>query len=389
MRFSSFGARLAAVLAATAAVVGVDWLLRSPDAAPAQAVWPVATGAVQTRQLERVAGGNIPMPPGTKAAHASTLIAMPSTSKAMVTAFWFSGERESGPQVQIAASQFDRATQSWSTARFVVNRHVLGKQLGFGVRRLGNPVVWRDAHQRLHLFVVATGWGGWAASRVVQLSQAGSSDDLQKLEFEPVRVLPLSWLWNTSHLVRNAPLDLADGGMVLPVHFELGIKYPLALRFDSAGNFLGMVRISARNHALQPTLLAATGQRWVTLMRDERSDGQIIAAESQDAGASWRDLPDLPLLNPDASVAGLALTPTEMLLAHNTSPGSRAELSLSASNDGLAWAGTRVLAQGGPEEEFSYPAMLWADDGLWVSYTVDRHHIDWQRFAVRKSGVKP
>jgi predicted neuraminidase len=78
-----------------------------------------------------------------------------------------------------------------------------------------------------------------------------------------------------------------------------------------------------------------------------------------------------------------------MLLAHNTSPGSRAALSLSASNDGLAWDGTRVLAQGGPEEEFSYPAMLWADGVLWVSYTVDRHHIDWQRFAVRKGGEKP
>ena len=115
------------------------------------------------------------MPASAAAAHASALLTMPAHSPVALMAFWFSGERESGPQVQIAASALDRASGTWSTPRFVVNRHVLTQQLGAGVRRLGNPVAWLDAQQRIHLFVVGTGWGGWGASRIVHLQQTDAN----------------------------------------------------------------------------------------------------------------------------------------------------------------------------------------------------------------------
>jgi len=249
------------------------------------------------------------MPAGMAAAHASTLLPLPASHAAALMVFWFSGDRESGPNVQIAASQYDRATRQWSAARFVVNRFAMGGQLGYGVRRLGNPVAWMDGHGRIHLFVVATGGGGWAASRVLHLRQSSAANSLQELAFEPVRALPLSWLWNTSFLVRNAPLALADGGMVLPVHFELGIKYPTALRFDSEGNFKGMVRVSQRPYMLQPALVMQSPTQWLAVMRDERPKGKIGVAHTVDGGQHWNDLPDLALDNPDAAVAGLGLGP--------------------------------------------------------------------------------
>ena len=82
-----------------------------------------------------VARGTIPMPLGVPAAHASVLVAMPAGDSAALTAFWFAGDRESAPNVQIAASRFDRALQTWSPAQMVVNRHAMGAQLGFGVTR--------------------------------------------------------------------------------------------------------------------------------------------------------------------------------------------------------------------------------------------------------------
>ena len=112
------------------------------------------------------AQGLLPMPANTPAAHASSLLALPSTHPASMMAFWFAGERESAPDVQIAQSQFDRATQTWTPARFVLNRHVVGTELGFGLRRLGNPVAWLDARGRIHLFVVATVLGGLAAVKL-------------------------------------------------------------------------------------------------------------------------------------------------------------------------------------------------------------------------------
>ena len=374
------------------ALVALVELWQRPGLPPAAvAARPVSQPSAELAQLAVVSKGEIPMPPGMAAAHASSLLPMPASHAAAMTVFWFSGDRESGPNVQIAASQYVRATQQWSPARFVVNRFVMGEQLGYGLRRLGNPVAWTDGKGRINLFVVATGWGGWAASRVLHLRQSSEGDNLVELSFKPVRVLPLSWLWNTSFLVRNAALELADGGMVLPVHFELGIKYPTALRFEADGGYRGMVRMSQRPYLLQPSVVAHSPLHWLAFMRDQRPQGKIGVAQTTDGGQHWTDLPDLALDNPDASVAALGAGPSQMLLAHNSSIESRGKLDLSVSTDGRNWSLVKTLEQGSFDDEFSYPAMAWADGSLWISYTVDRKRIAWQRMAPGTSpaGLKP
>lgn len=363
-------------------LLGVDLWRRVPVPPQPRSVWPVSGLDVHETALVEQARGYIPMPANTPAAHASTLLAMPAEHPSALLAFWFAGSRESAPDVQIAASHFDRATQQWSPARFVVDRYLGRYKLGFALRRLGNPVAWRDGQGRIHLFVVATGLGGWAAGRIMHLQQIDDGKDLSRLEFRPVRVLPLSWLWKTSHLVRAMPLPLADGGMVLPVYFELGYKYPVALRFDAAGEFRGMVRISHRGHLLQPTLLMRSETDWLALMRDNSAEKKIRAAQTLDGGQHWQDLPDLPMPNPDASITGLALQPGLLFLAHNPLPDSRALLDLSVSQDGLQWTQLLTLERGGEKSEYSYPSMAWADNSLWVSYTDQRRAIAWQRFAL-------
>ncbi len=383
--------RLLLALVMAGAIAGLDLWQRPAAIAHANARWPDAGSPLAPNELQVQSQGEIPMPVGMAAAHASTLLSMPPGDAASLSVFWFSGDRESGPNVQIAASQFDRATGQWLPAQFVVNRFVMGAQLGHGLRRLGNPVAWLDASGRVNLFVVATGWGGWAASRILHLRQSSVGRGLAELSFEPVRVLPLSWLWNTSFLVRNAPMPLADGGMVLPVHFELGIKYPVALRFDEGGNFRGMVRMSQRPYLLQPSLVVQSPNTWVAWMRDERPKGKIGVARTTDGGQHWNDEPDLALDNPDAAVAGLGLAPGQMLLAHNSSIASRGTLDLSRSADGRDWTLIKTLEQGGFDDEYSYPAMAWLDGSLWITYTVDRHRIAWQRLAVPAplAGGKP
>ena len=168
--------------------------------------------------------------------------------------------------------------------------------------------------------------------------------------------------------------------MVVPVPFDVGIKYPVALRFGASGEFNGMVRISSRKHLLQPKLLMVSETHWLAMMRDQRPAGKVAVAQSLDSGQSWTDLPDLALHNPNASVAGLALAPGRMFLAHNASPKSRNVLDLSASSDGSAWGLAQTLAQGAGADEYSYPALTWADNSLWVSYTDQRQRIAWQRF---------
>jgi predicted neuraminidase len=356
--------------------MALDLWWRGAELPAAQAVRPVVAAAASAR-LALKAAGRIPMPANTPAAHASALLAMPADHSAAVQAYWFAGSRESGADVQIAFSQFERATQQWSPATYVVNRHAAAERLGYGLRRIGNPVAWRDGQGRTHLFVVATGLGGWAAGRILHLRQ-----DVAQQPFVPLRTLPLSWLWNTSHLVRAMPLPLADGGMVLPAYFEIGVKYPVALRFDAAGEFRGMTRMSQRRDLLQPTLLARSETEWLALLRDNRADRKLRAVLTHDGGRSWVDLPDPGPANPDASVAGLALRPDLMYLAHNPRAESRAQLVLSQSRDGLEWTVLETLAQASSGSEMSYPSMAWADDSLWVSYTEQRQAIAWQRFIL-------
>ncbi len=381
MFLHSWVGRLICGLVACGALVALDRWPREAPPPPARAAWPTGAQAAPERRLVLMAQGHIPMPANTAAAHASSLLAMPPSHPAALMAFWFAGSREGAADVQIAASQFDRATQRWREARFVVNRHAMGEKLGHGIRRLGNPVAWLDGQGKVHLFVVATGWGGWSAGRILHLRQNDGGQDFERLSFEPARVTPLSWLWNTSFLVRATPLPLADGGMVLPAYFELGIKYAVALRFDARGEFRGMVRISGRRHVLQPTLLMQSESHWLALMRDNRGDGNVAAAQTTNGGLDWADMPDLGIINHDTSVVGLALGPGRMLLAHNSSPNSRSVLDLSRSRDGGAWQLERTLAGGAGVSEYSYPSLTWGDGSVWVSYTDHRRRIAWQRLT--------
>ena len=380
----SFALRILAALLLAGVALGMDAQWRQAVPPAPEAVWPMSDKSQTVGPLQRTGHGTIPMPAGAAKAHSSSLVAMPADSTALLTAFWFAGDRESAPNVQIAASQYDRTTHNWLPARYVVNRIAMGRLLGFGIRRLGNPVGWLDSDHRLHLFVVATGLGGWSAGRILHLRQSGSATGLQNLEFEPVEVLPLSWLWNTSYLVRTAPLPLADGGMVLPVYFEIGLKYPAAVRFDRHGNMLGLVRISRKIYALQPTLVMNSPTDWWAFMRDTRPDGKIIAAQTRDGGQHWSDADDLELVNPDASIAALGLAPNRLLLAHNASSSDRSVLDLSASTDGRHWSLSQTMVQGISADEYSYPAMVWTEGSLWVSYTDHRRWISWQRFEAAR-----
>ncbi len=411
--------KAAVVLLLFAGLVWVEAASRGELPAAPLATPLAAPDFPKNGQWVRKHQGLLPMPPQTPAAHASSLLAMPAGHRCAVQAYWFAGERESAADVQIASACFERSSQQWSAARFVVNRHQMGEALGYGLRRLGNPVAWLDAAGHVHLFVVATGPGGWAASRVLHVRQTGpaatviatgaatgtaianAAAETAEAVFAQPRVLPLAWWWNLSHLVRGAPLPLADGGMVLPVYFELGVKYPVALRFDAVGQFEGLTRMSDRRLVLQPTLLALNATHWLALMRDNRVDGKIAVVQSGDGGQSWRDMRDLTLINPDASIAATAVGPWHFMLAHNTSPRSRQVLQLSESGNGVDWTPVQTLAAGdtitsseghGHDKgiqtraaEFSYPSLAWADGSLWVTYTENRTRIAWQQLVMEKS----
>jgi len=323
------------------------------------------------------------MPPGVPAAHASALAALPGGD---LLACWWAGQRESAPDVRLYIARWHDGR--WSEARAVVDRHTLGRALHMGVRRIGNPALWVAADGRVHLYMVATGLGGWAAARVVQLV----SDDAG-VSFAPRRVLPITPLLNTSVLVRTQPVALADGGWLLPAYFELGHKYPLVISFDARGEPRWLQRIGASVTSLQPALLPLSGTELRAVMRDIGPQHRVQQAVSHDAGLSWQDEPATALANHDSSVAALRLAGGGFVLLHNDQlPGGgspRQWLRLSTSTDAQTWSPGLDVRRGEPGDEFSYPSVLQVGDQLHVSYTQQRRAIAHHVYDIRYAGSAP
>ena len=326
------------------------------------------------------AQGLVPQPPLIPAAHASNLVALPNDPRFSLAVFWFAGSKEAQPDVRIAMSLWSRQQQAWTEPVWVVDRISAGDALGKGILHIGNPVAWLDQQQRLHLFVVGTGLGGWAASRVVHLRQPSDHISPSQPQFEVIGQLPLSWLWNLSHLVRHAPLPLADGGMVLPLHFELGKHFPVFAWFSANGEFQGIQRLVNINHVLQPAVVAMNATHWLAYMRSLPPYEKVSLISSTDAGVHWSSHDELSMSNQNSAVAALLLPSYGVVMARNPLERARSLLVMHHSEDGLAWTAPQTLADGSTGSEYSYPSLSWVDDRLWISYTHLRQGIAWQRW---------
>lgn len=354
-----------------------------------QAISDMASKPIVLREISRQ---YIPMPADTPAAHASFLL----NDKDQLRAFWFAGSRESGEDVQILMAARPHGTGVWSTPSVAVNRHAAFEAMGAGgwIRRLGNPVAWIDAQGRTHLYVVATGLGGWAASRILHLAQGKQGE-----AFKPVGFLSLSPLFNLSHLVRGGPVPMTDGGVLLPAYFEIGIKYPVAIRLNQDGELVqsrdAVVRMAGNLKSLQPTIVVSSQQDAIAYLRDNSDDKKLRFVQTQDGGTSWQNVSlsqgeiseagaDF-VINPDSSptavrVGSGALGQT--LLIHNPQTSGRHRLVIEASNNGLR--GFKRLAtleyepptlDGVEFNEYSYPSATLVGDKLHVSYTYQKRFI--------------
>ncbi|MDR7052330.1 putative neuraminidase [Duganella sp. 3397] len=369
--------KLLAVLCIAAAVVAVGaetWRWSRAALHHERPATIVHTGAPVTGVTE-LSHAIIPMPEGVPSAHASSLTSLPGGG---LVAFWWAGSRESGPDVKVYASRW--ANGKWSKNWEVASRESLGRALGFGVRRIGNPVAWTAADGTLHLYVVATGLGGWAAARVVQMT----SHD-QGATFAVKRVLPMSPLFNTSTLVRAAPVALADGSWWLPAYFEIGYKYPMLLSFNADGEPQRMTRIGTRTQSLQPSLVSISPTEVRAWMRDDGVSRRVQQAVSRDGGQTWSDLDATALFNDSTALSVLRLPNGSLLMLHNREDidgSARSALTISLSTDARTWRPLIDVVDGEAGDEFSYPAMSLVGDQLHITYTYQRRAIAHHQYRI-------
>jgi predicted neuraminidase len=316
-------------------------------------------------------------PQAAASAHAATLTTLPD---GRLAAAWFAGSREGAADVTIWLSRLDK--QGWSKPQALANRESTAGAVFTNIRKLGNPVLFTDG-QRVHLWFVSVALGGWAGSSINHMV----SDDSGETWSKPTKLVTSPFL-NISTLVRTPPLPLADGGYGLPAYHEFVAKHGEWLRLDRDGRVIDKTRMAHPVRSLQPAVVALDEKRALALLRDAGpGPGRIRVATSNDAGLTWETGgaagEDLPLPNPNASVALLRLASGRLLLAGNGDDGrTHLHLWLSA-DEGKSWTLART-AESAPDggAEFSYPALLLGADGrIHLAYTWRRQGIKHASFS--------
>ena len=196
---------------------------------------------------------------------------------------YFAGSREGASDVKIMAHFVDKSTLYSTPPQAILSAQNLSNLTGKFIKKLGNPLIFKDANGNLHFFVVGVSLGGWATSKIYHLQL---SDDLETLTLRDE--LRLGLLGNFSHLIRTPPLNLENGGFMLPLYHELARKYPLVAFFDKDGNFSHTLRLNHLKNQLQPTITALNECECLAFFRNHKAHNNAsFLQKCSRGGAVW------------------------------------------------------------------------------------------------------
>jgi predicted neuraminidase len=305
--------------------------------------------------------------PPTPQCHASTIV----ESNGGLVAAWFGGEYERHPNVGIWVARHENGR--WTEPREVAN----GVQADGTRHPTWNPVLFQPDDGPLMLFYkVGPNPREWWGMRVVSRDGGQSWSTPERL---PQGVIGP---------VKNKPVVLANGDILASsstehdgwrVHFERstdgGASWQASAPVND-GRTIG---------AIQPSVLFHPDGRLQALGRTRQD--RVFTVESSDGGRSWGPMTLLHLPNPSAGTDAVTLADGRHLLVYNHTTSAagdndRSFLNVAVSRDGKEWEAALVL-ENEPGEEFSYPAVIQASDGLvHITYT-------WHRTRVRHVVLDP
>lgn len=316
-------------------------------------------------------------------AHASAIVAKDSK---LMTLF-YAGSREGAEDVKIYQSFLDitpsNKDSKWSDPLVLLTPEMLTKVSGRYVKKLGNPIVFKDSKGKIHLFVVGVSLGGWATSRIYQFY---FSDDLTQIHF--IRELHLNPFGNYSHLVRTPALPLKDGGFMLAFSHEMWHKFPLIAIFDKNAKMLSTQTINHLKAQLQPSIVALNEKECAAFYRtNNRYNTNTYYQTCTDYAKTWHDVETSNMKNYDSSIL-LVNVGDEIILITNdgkhnpmwgdsVKKGDRQSLSLYYLQDKIRGQFVYIdtIDTAKKSGEVSYPAAVLNDNLLHVTYTYNRKTI--------------
>lgn len=219
------------------------------------------------------------LPNSAKSSHSSSIVDL--GDRLMLV--YFAGSKEGASDVKIMSHFIDKQTLDYTPQREILSAKSLSSMTQKFVKKLGNPVIFKDNLGNIHLFVVGVSLGGWATSKIYQLK---FSSDLSHLEFKSE--LKLGLLANFSHLVRTPAIMLENGGFMLPIYHELARKYPLVAFFDNNANLKSTQRLNTLKNQLQPTIIALNESECLAFFRNHKAyKNTSFLQKCKNSGETW------------------------------------------------------------------------------------------------------
>lgn len=349
--------------------------LATASASGAEPLPPTSAGlgADAVRLREFVIPRRWPQP----SCHASTIV---EAAPGELVAAWFAGTDEGEKDVAIWLSRHGAA--GWEEPRIVID----GVQADGTRHPCWNPVLFRGSSRagaEAPLFLYAkvgpspsTWWGVMAEST----DDGRTWTAARRLDGDAVGP------------VKNKPLTLRDGTVIAGssseddgwrVHFERsddgGRTFTRAPAVHRAPDTAGDGRAGGAISAIQPSILELGGDRLLAVGRTKQ--GRVFEIESADGGRTWDGMTLGQLPNPNSGTDAVTLADGRHLLVYNHTDRGRSPLDVAVSRDGHDW--TPVVALETEPGEFSYPAVIQADDGLvHVTWT-------WNREAIMHAVIDP
>ena len=313
---------------------------------------------------------------GRATAHSATHTQLPDGD---IRAFWYGGSREGARDVNIYTARFQSIETKWGPAYEIMDSAMLSNALGRRIKKLGNPVAFRDMHNRIWLYFVSVSFGGWSGSSINVMS----SHDGGKT-FSSAKRLVTSPMFNISTLVRGRPVQMQDGSIMLPVYHELLGKFSELLHLTPDQTVLRKKRLSLGRQHIQPVLVPLNADTAIGYLRNSGGASRIHYVMTRDAGLTFTPPKPTNLQNSDSAIDVVNLGDGGILMVYNNSASGRHILSLAVSHGNPEeWTHVWDLENSdhNSTRTFAYPSISRSADG-WTNilYTYNRQYIKHVRF---------
>ena len=303
--------------------------------------------------------------------HASTI---EQSADGSIVAAWFGGTDEGEDDVGIWVSR--RIDGQWTTPVEVVN----GNEPDGKRYPCWNPVLFQPGTGDLLLvYHVGPSPQTWWA-KVLNSSDGGQT-------WSKATRLPGDFLGP----IKNKPVQIGDR-ILCPSSTEdpetdaWNVHMEWANLAANDWTMTGAIGGQDKIDAIQPTVLVHDASNIQILCRAKQ--GKIVESWSSDGGENWSALAETAMPNNNSGIDVVTLNDGRGLLVYNHVGvernrwgGRRSPLNVAVTDDGKNWEAALVLED--ERGEFSYPAVIQADDGfVHITYT-------WKRDLVKHVVVDP